>query len=79
VERNQFVHSFRVLAPTLDYSAELFSIQHGPTLYPSAGSVGKVIATELPDESSMIEWVREQLASERTVRLLQALLAQLGT
>jgi hypothetical protein len=72
-------HSFKIVAPALDYSFELFSVTHGVDLYPSSGkSANQNMPTELPDEDAFIEWVREQLSSERTLRLIQSLLAQVS-
>jgi hypothetical protein len=72
-------HSFKIVAPALDYSFELFSVTHGLDLYPILGQrANEAVATRLEDEAAFIVWVREQLSSERTLRLIQALLAQVS-
>ncbi len=77
---DNFVHSFYVVVPTLDnYSYLLFAVNHPVLLYPA------LLVTDPAEEQlradtplDFRENVRKILGSERTLRIIRALLAQAG-
>ncbi|MGD0298797.1 MAG: hypothetical protein ABSE86_16960 [Bryobacteraceae bacterium] len=68
------VHSFDIVVPALDgYTYRLFEIEHDPHLYPlSVRGEDLEIATEM----QFTAWLRKQLSSEQTRRVVSNLLAQ---
>ncbi|HYP05551.1 MAG TPA: hypothetical protein VER03_04880 [Bryobacteraceae bacterium] len=73
-----FRHSFFILAPSLDYSTELFTVEHRIELYPVFG-IANGIRVRMDTEDQFIGWIRIQLSSDATQRLVQALLAQINS
>jgi hypothetical protein len=68
------VHNFCLVAPSLDsYKYELFSVTHAiPELYPVQVSRN----VELGTEQELLEWLRKQLSSPETKKIIGILLAQ---
>jgi hypothetical protein len=85
-EDGNFIHSFYVVAPTLDnYSYGLFSIAHGPDPYPvtvphprrmEPGLRPYPHTLKIRSEKALLDYLREVLNSERTKRIVGSLLAQ---
>lgn len=86
-----FVHSFYIAAPTLDYRYKLFSIQNPIDFYPvtfrldidikneilgNSDFSDEVFANNEQDFITVLSWI---LQSEKTKRVVHALLAQLST
>jgi hypothetical protein len=71
--RGQFLHSFELVVPSLDYTYELFEIEHPPELYP-VEVTGKNI--HIHTEAAFMDWLRERLSSEQTRKIVSNLLAQ---
>jgi hypothetical protein len=73
-----FVHSFYVVAPSLeDYSYQLFAVNHPLEFYPAliwAGNSEQPIRSA--DAEQFEEHLRQVLGSERTLKVIAALLAQ---
>jgi len=89
-EGGNFVHSFYVVAPTLDnYTYRLFSISHGADPYPITlpnttaksplprSPLLKGAPIKLTSEGDLINYIREVLNSEKTKRIVGSLLAQI--
>ena len=82
----QFVHRFRLIVPALsNYTYELFKVRHGVAIYPitvlgsGAGLADRLSGTadiELATEQQFTEWLGAQLSSEKTMRIVANLLAQ---
>ncbi|MGO8788726.1 MAG: hypothetical protein ACLQVL_15275 [Terriglobia bacterium] len=85
-EDGNFIHSFYVVAPTLDnYSYGLFSITHGADQYPvtvphprrmDPGRRPYPQTLKIRSEKALVDYLREVLNSERTKRIVGSLLAQ---
>ena len=83
---DQFVLRFRLVVPALsNYTYELFRVRHGVGLYPvtvlgsGAGIIDHMLDTadkELATEEEFTEWLGAQLSSEKTMRIVANLLAQ---
>jgi hypothetical protein len=82
-----FVHSFYIVAPTLDdYAYKLFEISHGvdpyPVLVPALlhrGALGQVVPVggpQLASEQELLDYIRRILNSDETMRVVGSLLAQ---
>jgi len=81
-----FVYAFRLVAPTLGhYRYKLFTIAHDVVLYPVEFSVDSDIQAEIspsqrelgaPDEGAFLEILEKILGSQKTRRVVQALLTQ---
>ncbi|MCX6622094.1 MAG: hypothetical protein NTY38_13705 [Acidobacteria bacterium] len=75
-DRDQFYLSFRVVAPTLDdFTVELFAVKHGIELYPVTPVSGER-HPPLDTQQELVEYVGCVLKSDRTKKILRALLAQ---
>ncbi len=72
---NLFVHYFYIVAPTLDYKYELFTLSHGISFYPA---VLKYLNNTLQalTEDSLKDRLKEILTSQQTVTVVQSILAQ---
>lgn len=91
-EDGNFNHSFNVVAPTLDnYSYRLFSITHGAEPYPVTAPDPQIIdpgarsfripsiqgvPKKLSSEEELLDYLRGVLNSEKTMRIVGSLLAQ---
>lgn len=72
---NLLVHSFAVVAPTLGYRYELFSVQHTATFYPLVVRfVGN--PTQVMSEDEFKNKLKEILAAPQTVNVVHSILAQ---
>ena len=79
-----FVHSFYIVAPTLDnYTYGLFSISHGADPYPVTVPHPQIMLTgdrslpiEINSEKELLEYLRGVLNSEKTLKIVGSLLAQ---
>jgi hypothetical protein len=76
-----FVHSFYIVAPTLDnYIYKLFEIEHGVNPYPVVSDEQQFYKAPAPlrlkSEQDLLHHVREILNSDQTKRILGSLLAQ---
>lgn len=68
-----FSHAFVLHCPALKgYRFELFRVWHRPDLYPVYGE-NKVVAE---DEAGLVEYLRTLFSTERTVRIIRAIIAQ---
>ena len=83
---DQFVHRFHLVVPALsNYTYELFKVQHGIGIYPvTVPGSGPTLSDqllgigdiELATEQQFTEWLGAQLSSEKTMRIVANLLAQ---
>ena len=81
-DRNQFIHEFHLVAGALgNYSFRLFHLTHADDVYPSTIHISekkeeetKAIIVESDEE--LIEALRKIFASEKTRRIINALIAQ---
>jgi hypothetical protein len=71
-------HSFRLVAPALNnYRYELFSVTHKvDELYPLTGYSRESPTRKIPDQSALVEWLKEVLSAESTLKRIDALMAQ---
>ena len=86
VRMGGFYHTFELVVPALDnYTYELFSVSHSADLYPVVvpGSQNAFLnnATgfsqrSLSGEAEFIEWLRTELSSPETKKIIGNLLAQ---
>lgn len=82
VRGGRFVHSFYIVAPTLDdYTYELFSIEHGADQYPvlappfPAGPLPRTME-RMESEKELLEYIRDVLNSDKAKKVVGSLLAQ---
>jgi len=74
-EGSIFRHDFCILAPALDnYKYRLFGIWTGIDLYPIRQSRGT--AVELRSEQEFVDWLKDELSSDKTRTVILALLSQ---
>jgi hypothetical protein len=70
-----FMIKFSIRAPALsNYSYELFRVWHNAELYPL--SIWGVSDVSLNNEKELRDFIRGQLQSEKTVRIVRALVSQ---
>ena len=72
---NLLIQHFSILAPTLGYKYELFTLQHGVNFYPS------VIhhlnnSFQIKDEAELKAKLKEILAAQHTLNVVHSILAQ---
>jgi hypothetical protein len=73
---DHFQHSFDLVVPALDrYTYNLFTIIHGPSIYPVT-VWGKTVI--FLTEEQFIEWLGATLSSPETMRIVTNLLAQVA-
>jgi hypothetical protein len=78
----QFIHRFNLVVPSMDdYTYELFTVMHGVGIYPITVHGANVVADylggdTLATEQEFIEWLRRELSSAGTKRIVSNLLAQ---
>jgi len=80
----QFVHTFKLVVPTLDdYTYDLFEVSHPVSLYPvTAHGPGRSLAymagkrDELNTEDEFKNWLKDRLGSDETKKIIGNLLAQ---
>lgn len=73
----RFFHSFRLVAPALDrYTYGLFTVSHDVSMYPASADD---VAPRLSDEAEFTAWLRTELSSPETKRVVSTLLAQVTT
>jgi hypothetical protein len=71
-----FRHLFNLVVPGLnDYTYNLFTIEHGISLYP-VSIVGRELRLET--EQEVTDWLRDFLSSRETKRIVGNLLAQVS-
>ena len=74
VQGSDFHHSFNVGVPTLDdYTYELFTVYHPVSLYPVRVPYKGI---SLKTEDEFTTWLKAQLSSIETRRIVSSLLAQ---
>jgi hypothetical protein len=73
----QMVHSFRLVATALsNYRYELFSVVHRvDELYPLT-DISQLPQRKIPDQSALVQWLKEVLSSESTLNRIDALMSQ---
>jgi hypothetical protein len=78
VGREQAAHFFQLIVPTLDnYKCELFHVEHKvEDLYPVAGYFGEGLPVSLPGQKAFLQWLKEVLTSEETLKKIDSLIAQ---
>lgn len=71
-----FVHYFNLIVPALDnYTYGLFAISHAIDLYPvRVRSRG----LSLPSEEAFLDWLQQELSSDKTRRIVTNLLSQVS-
>jgi hypothetical protein len=71
-------HSFRLVVPALDnYKYELFRVTHKvDELYPLIGHFEDRGVPGLRDQSAFVQWLKEILSSESTLKKIDSLMAQ---
>lgn len=75
-DEDDFVYSFRLVAPTLQYSYELFTAWHQPVkLYP-VYCVFLNHKTDCETQDQLLDWLKFVLSSKETKRVLNGLLVQ---
>ena len=76
-----FVHSFYIVAPTLDdYTYKLFEIEHVANQYPVRPTMLKQpgpFKLLLASEEDLLDYIRRILNSDETKRVIGSLLAQI--
>jgi hypothetical protein len=70
-------HDFRLVVPPLDnYKFQLFRVTHRiDELYPLTGYFENA-TRKIPDQSAFVQWLKETLSSESTVKKIDSLMAQ---
>ena len=78
VDRNEAAHHFRLVVPALDnYKYDLFTVFHAiDQLYPVRGYYVGVSTNKMDDQSAFVQWLKEVLSSESTLKKIDSLLAQ---
>lgn len=72
---NLFVHYFYIVAPTLNYRYELFTISHGINFYPlTLRYGGNTISTN--KEDAFKENLKTILSSTHTINVVHSILTQ---
>lgn len=73
-----FLHRFYLVAPVLgDYEYQLFAVQHEIELYPcSVSAAWDKVWHQAKDQNELLAALALILANEKTVRVVNALLAQ---
>jgi hypothetical protein len=72
---NLFVHYFYIVAPTLSYKFELFTLSHGVNFYPLVMRyLNETIS--LPSESEFKGKLKEIFAAPHTLNVVHSILAQ---
>ena len=81
VYEGRFIHYFELVVPALDnYTYELFAVTHGVQPYPvRRGSLLLPPYPEFPSEEAFVEWLRQELSSPETMRIVANLLAQVSS
>jgi hypothetical protein len=71
-------HSFRLVVPALDnYKYELFRVTHKvDELYPLIGHFEGKGIPGLRDQSAFVQWLKEILSSDATLKKIDSLMAQ---
>jgi hypothetical protein len=74
-EPGRFVHYFYIVAPTLSYKFELFTISHGVNFYPL---VMRYLnnTTALHSESNFKSKLKEIFSAQHTLNVVHSILAQ---
>lgn len=74
-----FVHHFYIVAPTLSYKFELFSVVHGISFYPLTLRHGgnNISMTKNDNFATFRENLKTIFASQSTVNVVHSILAQL--
>jgi hypothetical protein len=70
-----FVHRFYIVAPTLNYRYELFSISHGINFYPLSLSYANT-SHSMRSEAEFKENLKTLLSSQHTLNVVHSILAQ---
>jgi len=74
VYRGGFLHRFNLVVPALDgYTYELFAVTNGIELYPVSLAYGNL---SIQSEENFLDWLRQELSSPKTKRIIANLLAQ---
>jgi hypothetical protein len=74
VAGDTFYHLFNLVAPALDgYTYAMFMVTHGIDLYP-VQHLGTTAS--FPSEEAFVAWLRQELSSAKTKRIIANLLAQ---
>jgi hypothetical protein len=75
---SQITHAFRLVVPALDnYKYELFNVRHRvDQLYPVDGYFDSLYRPSIQDQSGLVQWLKEVLSSETTLKKIDALMAQ---
>jgi hypothetical protein len=78
VDRDSVTHRFRLVVPALDnYKYELFHLTHRiDKLYPLNGYVDNRSVPDIADETAFVQFLKEVLSSESTLRKIDSLMAQ---
>lgn len=75
---DQFTHTLSVVAPALNmYRYELLKVWHDIFLYPLRARYQSGTTTQLANEEQFVEWLRVNLSSAATKKVLDALLVNL--
>ncbi len=74
---SMLVHHFNVLAPTLNYRYELFTVQHGVNFYPLVVKSSEV--TQVSSEEEFKAKLKQLFADRHTVNVVHSILAQVRT
>jgi len=76
----QFVHRFNLVVPSMiQFTYELFTVRHGIEMYPINVPADPPNANVLATEQEFIEWLRGELSSEGTKKIVSNLLAQVSS
>ena len=70
-----FVHYFYIVAPTLNYTFELFQVSHGINFYPLILRHLNT-TTQLTSESEFKDKLKDILSSQHTLNVVHSILAQ---
>jgi hypothetical protein len=73
----EFVHELYLLAPVLHYRYQLLTIRHPLFFYPMRVSVPDTFSWDnVESEEAFTAWLKGVLASDKTKRIIQALIDQ---
>jgi hypothetical protein len=72
-----FAHRFNIVAPTMNYTYELFTLSHGVAFYPGSFRVsGQSAFRTIESEEALKQLLKEVFSSQQTLTIVRSILAQ---
>ena len=72
-----FGHRFNIVAPTMGYTYELFTLSHGVAFYPGSFRIsGQHNFLTIENEEALKRTLRELFSSQQTLTIVRSILAQ---